>query len=117
MLTKIYHSFLFAWNGFQTTWREEQNFRVELLIGIIVVFFILFFKFSFIESAFSIIAITIVLTAEIINTAVEDLCNKVEPQHDSIIGKIKDTMAGFVFVACFGAFIIGLLVFYNHFLV
>jgi diacylglycerol kinase len=117
MLTKIYHSFLFAKNGLLTTWREEHNFRIEILVGFVVVFFIIFFDFTFVESALCILAITIVLIAEILNTAVEDLCNKVEPQHDPIIGKIKDTMAAFVLVSCLGAGVIGLLVFYHHFFV
>ncbi len=116
MITKIYNSFTFALNGLKTTWREEQNFRIEILIGAIVVFCILFFKFSFVETVLSIIAITIVLISEIVNTAVEDLCNKVQPEHDPIIGKIKDTMAAFVLVSSLGAGIVGVLVFYNHFL-
>lgn len=115
MLTKIYHSFSFAWNGLKTTWREEHNFRVEILIAVVVVFFIIFFDFSLIESLFCILAIVIVLCAEIVNTAVEDLCNRVEPQHDTIIAKIKDTMAAFVLVSSFGAAVIGFLVFYTHF--
>ncbi|MCX6702111.1 MAG: diacylglycerol kinase [Candidatus Zambryskibacteria bacterium] len=117
MITKIYHSFLFAWNGLQTTWKEEQNFRIEILVGVVVVFCILFFQFSFIETVLSVIAIAVVLTAEIINTAIEDLCNKVEPQHDFVIGKIKDTMAAFVLISVLGAAIVGFMVFYNHFLV
>jgi diacylglycerol kinase len=117
MLTKIYHSFLFAWNGLKTTWQEEHNFRVEILIGVIVLFFIVFFNFTFLETIFCVIAITLVLSSEIINTAVEDVCNKIEPQHNSIIGKIKDTMAAYVLVSCLGATIIGILVFYNHFCV
>lgn len=116
MLTKTYHSFIFALNGLKTTWREEQNFRIEILVGAIVIFCILFFQFSFIETIFSIIAITIVLISEIINTAIEDLCNKVQPEHDPIIGKIKDTMAAFVLVSSLGAGVIGFMVFYNHFI-
>lgn len=116
MLTKIYHSFTFALNGLKTTWKEEQNFRIEILIGAIVVFCILFFKFSLVETLFSVVAVTIVLISEIINTAVEDLCNKVQPEHDPIIGKVKDTMAAFVLVSSLGAGIVGILVFYNHFI-
>lgn len=117
MLTKIYHSFLFSWNGLKTTWREEQNFRIEILIGVIVVFCIIFLKFSFIESLALIIAIILVLTAEIVNTAIEDLCNRVEPEHDFIIGKIKDTMAAFVLITALGSAIIGVIVFWHHFFI
>lgn len=116
MLTKIFHSFTYAVNGLVTTWKEELNFRIELFFGLLVVICIFVFNFNFIESIFCVFAIIMVLTSEIINTAVEDLCNKVEPKHDQIIAKIKDTMAGFVFVTGFGAFIIGIVVFYHHFL-
>ena len=98
-----------------TTWKEEHNFRIEVFAAILVVFFIIYFDFSFIESVFCIIAITIVLSAEIINTAIEDLCNKIQPNYDPVIGKIKDTMGAFVTVSALGAFIVGVLVFYNHF--
>ncbi|MEI6479125.1 MAG: diacylglycerol kinase [bacterium] len=50
------------------------------------------------------------------NTAIEDLCNKVEPEHDPAIGKIKDTMAAFVFVSSIGVSILGILIFAHHFI-
>ncbi len=116
MLKKLYNSFIFAWRGLKATWREEFNFRIEILATVLVIFSIFYFHFSFIESAFCVVAITIVLSAEIINTAMEDLCNKIEPHHDRAIGKIKDTVGAFVFVSSLGAIIVGCLVFYSHFL-
>ena len=116
MLTKTFHSFVFAWRGLQTTWREEHNFRIEVFVSVIVTFCMFYFHFSYIESALSFIAITIVLSAEIINTVLEDLCNKVEPLHDPIIAKIKDTAGAFVLVSVLGALILGCLVFYHHFI-
>ena len=52
-----------------------------------------------------------VLSAEMLNTAIEDLCNKVEPNTDPVIGKIKDMMGGFVLIVCTSSAVIGLLVF------
>jgi diacylglycerol kinase len=60
-------------------------------------------------------AIALVLVAEIINTVVEDLCNKVEPAHDSVIAKIKDTSGAFVLVASMASATIAILVYLNHF--
>ena len=108
-------SFKFAWNGLKTVWREEVNFRIEVLAGLLVTFCLVYFQFSFEESAFCLLAVTIVLCSEIINTVVEDLCNKVQLNHDPVIGKIKDMMASFVFVSCLGALITGLIVFSHHF--
>jgi diacylglycerol kinase (ATP) len=56
------------------------------------------------------------LSAEIINTSIEDLCNKVEPEYDPVIGKIKDTTGAFVLVAALGSVLVGVLVFYSHFI-
>ncbi|HEY4509317.1 MAG TPA: diacylglycerol kinase family protein [Candidatus Paceibacterota bacterium] len=115
MLKKHISSFRFAWNGLKTVWREEHNFRVEVLVAVIVVFSIFYFGFSFFESALCVLAITLVLCAEIINTVVEDLCDKVQLNPDPIIAKIKDTAGAFVLVSVLGSIVVGLLVFYNHF--
>lgn len=117
MIQKTFNSFGFAWNGLKTVWREERNFRIETVFAILVLFLVFYFKFSFIESSLCVVAIIMVLSAEILNTAVEDLCNKVEPNHDPIIGKIKDIMGGFVLVSVIGACIIAVLVSYHHFVI
>jgi len=113
---KILNSFKYALNGLKTTWREEYNFRIEIFVALLVAFFIVYFNFSFVESALCIVTIIIVLTAEIVNTAIEDLSDMVEPNQNPLIGKVKDTMAGFVLLSSAGAFILGCLVFWNHFI-
>ncbi|MEI6842904.1 MAG: diacylglycerol kinase [bacterium] len=116
MISKTINSFKNAFRGIRTTWQEELNFRIELAVTLVVLVLMIMFRFSFGESALCIVAIVLVLSAEIVNTVVEDLCNKVEPAYDSAIGKIKDTMAGLVFVSSLGAFVLGILVFWHHFL-
>lgn len=114
-LTKSRGSFVFAWNGIKTAWREEHNFRIAIVGAMVVIAAIIYLRFSYIESALCAAAIALVLMAELANTAVEDLCDKVEPQHDPAIGKIKDLMAGFALVALLSAIAIGILVFGHHF--
>lgn len=111
---KLIKSFFWAMNGLRTTWREEFNFRIELLVGLLVVCVGFYLGLSTIEWAILVGCITVVLSAELVNTAIEDLCDKVEPQTDPVIGKIKDIMAGFVLVSCVGAALIGLIVLGSH---
>lgn len=113
---KTIKSFSYALNGLRTVFKEENNFRLEVIAGIIVVFSMFYFDFSFFENVILVIVMILVLGAEIINTAIEDLCNKIEPNQDPIIGKVKDTMSAFVLLTSIGAFIIGVLVFYEHFI-
>ena len=114
-MSGLYKSFLDALKGLCTVWREERNFRIEITIAIIVIFIAAVNNFSLVEWLFILTATTIVLTAEIVNTSIEDLCNKIEPGEDTVIGKIKDTMAAFVLVSAAGAAIIGVITFTNHF--
>jgi diacylglycerol kinase len=97
-------------------WVEEVNFKVQTIIagGVLVSAYILDFALS--EFGILIIAIFMVLSAEIINTAVEDLCNRVESGIDPIIEKVKDMMAGYVLFSSLAALALGALVIVRHFL-
>lgn len=115
IMQKLIKSFQWAMNGIHTVWREEVNFRIESVIALAVLVSAFYLDFSMPEWIIIIGCIGAVLAAEIINTAVEDLCNKVEPNTDTVIGKIKDTMGGFVLVVCLTSAIIGVMIFSNYF--
>lgn len=116
MIKRILKSFVYAARGLGIVWREEFNFRLEILAGAIVLATAYFFRFTYIESAFVVLAVTAILCAEILNTAIEDLCNKIEPNQNDAIRKIKDTAAAFVLIAIIGAIFLIAFAFSNHFL-
>lgn len=111
-MAKLKQSFKWAMHGLKTVWREERNFRIEIVVAIVVLLIGIIDGLTTTKWAFVFVAITLVLSAEIVNTAIEDICNRIEPKHDPIIGKIKDIMAGFVLVTCIGAVLIGFVVFF-----
>lgn len=113
-MNKLINSFGWAMNGLRTAWREEVNFRIEIAIALAVVGGGIYLNFTKLEWAFIIISICAVLSAEMVNTAIEDLCNKIEPNTDPIIGKIKDVMGGVVLIVCITSSIIGVMVITNH---
>lgn len=114
-MQKVIKSFGWAVNGIHTAWVEEVNFRIESVVAFGVLVGGAYFGFSMLEWIIIIGCITAVLAAELINTAIEDLCNKVEPNTNSDIGKIKDVMGGFVLIVVLGAGIIGIIVFSSYF--
>ncbi|KND47870.1 MAG: diacylglycerol kinase (ATP dependent) [Parcubacteria bacterium C7867-006] len=115
MLKKSLNSFGYALRGIKTTWQEENNFQIMSVITVAVLFIVFYFDFTLLESALVVISITVVLSFEMMNTAIEDLCNKIEPNQDPVIGKIKDISSGFVLLSSIGALIVGIIVFYSHF--
>lgn len=114
-MNKLIKSFDWATNGICTTWCEEANFRIEIAAALIVTGLGIYLGFSQLEWVIIIGCIGLVLSAEMVNTAVEDLCDRIESSHDPIIGKVKDIMSGFVLVTSLTSFIIGLIVFSNYF--
>ncbi len=61
-----------------------------------------------------VLAIAIVLAAELVNTAFEHLCDVVQPELHASVKAAKDVAAGAVLVASIGAAVIGVLVFWPY---
>ncbi|MDZ4226940.1 MAG: diacylglycerol kinase [Patescibacteria group bacterium] len=82
--------------GLRIVWREEWHFayQVGLAAAGILLAWILGAEPFFLVVLFSFGCL--VLAAEVINTAVEDICNKIEPKFDQKIGDIKDMAQAFV---------------------
>ncbi|MDD5152441.1 MAG: diacylglycerol kinase family protein [Candidatus Pacebacteria bacterium] len=114
-MKRLIKSFLYAINGIYTVWLEEASFRIQVWVTIAVIALGIYLKINFLEWIILINCIVAVLSAEMINTAIEDLCNKVEPKTDPLIGKIKDITSGFVLVVAIGALVIGVILFSRHF--
>jgi len=110
-INKLFFSLRCALSGLGTVFKEEQNFKTEVLLAAFTLLAGVAIQISKIEMIVVIICITIVLTTEIINTAIEDLCDKVEPHHDKTIGKIKDIMAGSVLIASVSSLVVGAIIF------
>jgi diacylglycerol kinase len=110
-MKKFLTSFGWARHGFSAVWKEERNFRIESVIAALVIIAAFVREFTPVQWLFLIIAIALVLLAEIINTVVEDICDIVEPNKSPAIGKIKDMMAAYVLGSSIVAAIIGLFIF------
>ncbi len=89
---------------------EGGNFRIMLLIGIIAVIISVIAQIEFIEWCLIILSITMVLTVEAANTAIELICDHINPDYDKRIGKIKDIAAGAVLISSIGAAVIGTII-------
>ncbi|MEK7460302.1 MAG: diacylglycerol kinase family protein [Patescibacteria group bacterium] len=110
-MKKIIKSFQWALNGLRTVWQQEMNFRIEFIVSMIGILAGVFLRFASLEWIILVVCITAVLAAEVVNTAVENICDRIEPGHDILIGKIKDIMAGFVLLVILGASIVAVILF------
>ncbi len=70
-----------------------------------------YFELTSLEWVVILFSIGLVLTAELLNTALEETINLVSPQFNKKAGRIKDLGAGAVLLSAITAAIIGLIVF------
>lgn len=111
MLKKKAASISYAFNGFVIAFREEFNFKIQISLGILAFVFGVYFRISTIEWLFVIGASGMVLSSELLNTALEELCDMLQSSHDPHVAKIKDLAAAAVLLSSTAAFIVGLIIF------
>lgn len=102
-------SFRYAIRGLRWLVQEEHNARVHLAASLGALGAGLVLRVSATDWRWLFLAIALVWMAEAFNTAIEDLCNRICPDFDPAIGRIKDLAAAGVLVASLVAAAIGLL--------
>lgn len=108
-------SLKYAFKGFWLLIKTEASIKVQFILGILVTVLGLVMDLSTTEWLFQTLAIGLVLTSESLNTAIEKLCDFVNPNYNERIGFIKDIAAGAVTFAALFAIIIGLIIYLPKF--
>ena len=93
--------------------RYEHNLRVFICVSIYVVLFGILSGLEFWAWMACLMCIGMVMCAELLNTAVERLCDLVCPEHNGLIRLIKDTSAGGVLMAVTFSAVVGSVVFFR----
>ncbi len=96
-------SFLNAFKGIAAAFVTEAHMRFHFVAAFFVLLFAYISKMDPTQWAVLFVTIGAVFSAELINTAIENLCDLYSTEHNPLIGKIKDIAAGAVLVASIAA--------------
>jgi len=115
MLRKHLNSYKYAFRGIWIALRYERNMTIHLIsaIGVLIVNYVL--GISRTEWLITLVLIGIVLMSEIFNTSVERLADRVTPEHDPIIGQVKDLAAGAVLIVGIIAVVCAIIIYWPYF--
>ena len=105
-------SFNYAIEGIAYALRTQRNMRIHVIAAAIVLIASLFFGVSRLEFIAVCLAITFVLVAELVNTALEAAVDVSTQGWDPVAKIAKDVAAGAVFVAAINALAVGYVVFF-----
>jgi diacylglycerol kinase len=115
-IKRFLNSFVDAWRGLCYVFRHEQNFKIQLLATFIILAISIYFPLRKWEMVLLIIMCVMVVTMELLNTALEHFMDLFKPRIHPYVGVIKDIMAAAVLVTSLGALVVGWLVLSPHFL-
>ncbi|MCH5303353.1 MAG: diacylglycerol kinase family protein [Ruminococcus sp.] len=112
-MRKQLKSFKNAVDGFLHALKSEGHLRFHFIAAIYVTVFSFFFDLSCVKWAVVIMLITGIICAELFNTAIEKLCDKIETQYNEQIKFVKDVCAAAVLVLSIPAVIIAFLFYFD----
>lgn len=98
-------------DGISYVTKSEKNFKREIALGIIALILSYILKIDKIEFIIVLTMICLVLTTEIINTAIERTVDLVTKEYHELARIAKDVSAGSVLVTSIFALIIGIIIF------
>ena len=96
----------FAWAGLRTAWRMEKSLRTHALATVGVALALLLTRSPSTWWAVMALTIALVVSAELLNTAIEALADHLHPQQHEAIKRTKDVAAAAVLVTSMGALVV-----------
>lgn len=101
-----------SFKGIRLALKSERNIRVHFVVALLVMVTGITLKFNATEFCILLIAIAIVIIAEMVNSAIEFTLDAIfHNRYSKLVGMAKDIAAGAVMVATFISIAIGILLF------
>ena len=88
-----------SWAGLQATWSDEQAFRLEAVLGLLLLPAVFWLGDSLADYLLLFGSMVLVLIVEILNTAIETVVDRVSTEQSPLSKKAKDQGSAAVFIA------------------
>lgn len=108
---KQVNSFKNSFRGLKVAFFEEQSFKIQAIAALVVVLLMFSLPLYSIERAILVLAITVVLSLELLNSQIERVLDTAQFDHNPKIRDIKDLATSAVLIASVGALAVGLFIF------
>lgn len=106
-----------CFHGLEYVLINEDNFKREIVFGILALIASAILKVNKIEFTIIVITIALVLFAEIVNTAIEQVVDLITKDYSKEVGQIKDIAASGVLLMSFISVVVGILIFGSKMLI
>lgn len=110
-MKNFFKAFVYAWQGIVHAVKTQRNFRFHIAAAVYVTAFSFFYEFTRGEYVLLALTFSSVISAELINTAVEAAVDLCSPEQHRLAKTAKDAAAGAVLAAAIFAVVVGILLF------
>ena len=109
--TNLFKSFRFAIEGIRLAYKYNRNIRIHTLFAALAIILSLVLGIAWFEFGLILVVILLVMSAEMINTAIEEMVDLIIQEHREQAKIAKDAAAGMVLITAIGSVVIGAIVF------
>lgn len=102
-VTRLWRNTKFSWQGFRAVWQSEWAFRAEVVVAVPMALAALLVPVDTIQRILLLSSLVFVLLAELVNTALEVIVNRISEEQHPLSGKAKDIGSAIVFLALVNA--------------
>lgn len=114
-IRKLIDSFNYAIEGIIYSVRTQRNMKIHMITALLVLAACLFYDLTKIEVLILTISITLVIAAEMINTAIECGIDVTTNYYHPLAKIAKNTAAGAVLITAINAVVVGYIIFWDKF--
>lgn len=109
---QLWRAFRWSMSGLRAGWRHEASFRLEAMLTVVLVPVGLWIGNGALEKIALVSPVILVLSVELLNSAIEAVVDKVSPEFHELAGRAKDMGSAAVFlllilvVLCWGLILV-----------
>ena len=114
---RIYNAFFFSMAGLTAAWKNEEAFRQEVLLAVILLPIAFLLGENVTQISILILSVLLVLITELLNTCVEVTIDRISDKKHELSKRAKDIASAAVFLSLSAATIVWGLFIYEKFFI
>ncbi len=95
---QLWNALRWSMKGLRAGWQHEASFRLEVCLAVVLIPLGLVLGHGAMERIALVLPVFLILSAELLNSAVEAIVDKVSPEFHELAGRAKDLGSAAVFV-------------------
>lgn len=112
-LRRLLNATGYSWAGLKAVWRNEEAFRQEALLCLILTPLALWLGNDGVERVLLIGSLLLIIFAELVNSGIEAVVDRIGPERHELSGRAKDIGSAAVFVSLVNASVVWILLLWD----